>query len=161
MPARCVFSTAAKACWRLNAARLHHLILSKTMIAAQVQGVFRLTWRRVERQGISFVNSMQRTQKIACNLIVLQVRDFMLAKISKLKQPRTNIQILQQTSLLRYKYFVRFLWQHGREAYDGFRTEYVNILSRILASHFRTYLQAMKEIQTVRLAVSGRELGVI
>ncbi len=50
-----------------------------------------------------------------------QVRDFMLHKIYQLKRPKTNVQIIQQSVLLKYKYFVRFLRQHGTEVYNEVR----------------------------------------
>ena len=44
---------------------------------------------------------------------VSKVRDFLMNNISLLKRPKTNLQIIQQTSLLKYKHFIRFLAQHG------------------------------------------------
>lgn len=78
-----------------------------------------------------------------------QVREFVLQRIYQLKRPKTNIQIIQQSSLLKYKYFVRFLRAHGKEAYAEIRAEYIATLSKILAAHFRTYLASMREMQTV------------
>ncbi|KXZ50200.1 hypothetical protein GPECTOR_17g837 [Gonium pectorale] len=83
---------------------------------------------------------------------VTKVREFMLAKVYALKRPKTNVQIIQQSVLLKYKYFMRFLRLHGADVYMEIRSEYVNVLSRILASHFRTYLGAMEKMQA---AVAG------
>jgi hypothetical protein len=46
-----------------------------------------------------------------------RVRDFMLQKFNLLRKPKTNIQILQQSVLLKYKAFVSFLREHGTEAF--------------------------------------------
>lgn len=54
-------------------------------------------------------------------LLALQVREFLLQKLYTLKRPKTNIQIIQQNVLLKYKYFIRFLRQHGKEIYDEVR----------------------------------------
>lgn len=35
-----------------------------------------------------------------------------------LKRPKTNVQIIQQSSLLKNKFFVRFLRQHGQDIYQ-------------------------------------------
>lgn len=48
---------------------------------------------------------------------VSKVRDFLLQKISQLRRPRTNIQIIQQNVLLKFKYFVTFLKEHGEDVY--------------------------------------------
>jgi hypothetical protein len=48
----------------------------------------------------------------------LQVRDFLLSKLYQLRKPKTNISIIQQNVLLKYKYFVRFLAEHGPDVYQ-------------------------------------------
>jgi vacuolar protein sorting-associated protein 52 len=52
---------------------------------------------------------------------VSKVREYLLQKVYTLRRPKTNIQIIQQNVLLKYKYFVRFLRQHGAEVYDEVR----------------------------------------
>ncbi len=41
----------------------------------------------------------------------------MLAKVYTLKRPKTNVQIIQQSVLLKYKYYMRFLRLHGTDVY--------------------------------------------
>lgn len=50
-----------------------------------------------------------------------KVRDFLLAKLYQLRKPKTNISIIQQNVLLKHKYFVRFLAQHGPEVHAEVR----------------------------------------
>jgi len=71
---------------------------------------------------------------------VSKVRDFLMQKIYQLRRPRTNIQIIQQNILLRFKYFVTFLKEHGPDVYAEVRTEYIKTLSRVLSQHFKSYL---------------------
>jgi Vps52 / Sac2 family len=73
-------------------------------------------------------------------------------RIYALRKPKTNIQILQQNVLLKYKYLVAFLRQHGREVYQEVRAAYVDTLARVLSSHFRAYLAAMERLQVLHLA---------
>jgi hypothetical protein len=61
---------------------------------------------------------VQQISSTLTTLPALQVREFLLQKIYTLKRPKTNIQIIQQNVLLKYKYFIRFLRQHGKEIYD-------------------------------------------
>jgi hypothetical protein len=46
-----------------------------------------------------------------------QVREFMLHKVLMLRRPKTNIQIIQQTSLLKNKKFLHFLKRHGPDLF--------------------------------------------
>ncbi|KAG2482867.1 hypothetical protein HYH03_018212 [Edaphochlamys debaryana] len=89
---------------------------------------------------------------------VTKVREHMLNKVYQLKRPKTNVQIIQQSVLLKAKYFMRFLRMHGPDVYTEIRAEYVSVLSKILASHFRTYLGAMEKMQA-SVAGAGDVLG--
>lgn len=71
---------------------------------------------------------------------VAKVREFLLQKIYQLRRPRTNIQIIQQNVLLRFKYFVTFLKEHGGHVYAEVRSEYIKTTSRVLTQHFKSYL---------------------
>jgi vacuolar protein sorting-associated protein 52 len=64
-------------------------------------------------------------------------------RIYALRNPKTNIQVLQPNVLLKYKYLVAFLRQHGLEVYSEVRAAYVDTLS----SHFRAYLGALERLQ--------------
>lgn len=79
-------------------------------------------------------------------------RDFLLQRIYSLRKDKTNIQILQQNVLLKYKYLVAFLQAHGREVFEEVRTAYVDTLSRVLASKFRAYITATDKL-LVRVCV--------
>lgn len=56
------------------------------------------------------------------------------------------LQILQQNVLLKYKYLVTFLRQHGLEVFDEVRAAYVDTLSRVLSSKFRAYISATEKL---------------
>jgi hypothetical protein len=45
------------------------------------------------------------------------VREFLQVKLASLRKPKTNISIIQQNVLLKYKYFVRFLEAHGPDVH--------------------------------------------
>eukprot|EP00210_Caulerpa_lentillifera_P001709 g1642.t1 len=77
---------------------------------------------------------------------VSKVRDFLLQKIYQLRRPRTNIQIIQQNVLLKFKYFVTFLKEHGEDVYKEVRGEYSKTLSRVLPQHFKSYLSDIERM---------------
>ncbi|KAK9908133.1 hypothetical protein WJX75_003087 [Coccomyxa subellipsoidea] len=78
---------------------------------------------------------------------VTKSRDLLMARIYQLRKPKTNIQILQQNVLLKQKYLVTFLRQHGQEVFQEIRSAYVDTLSRVLSAHFRSYLAALERLQ--------------
>ena len=49
---------------------------------------------------------------------VAKAREYLMAKIYALRKPKTNIQILQQNMLLRFRYLVTFLRGHGPEVFS-------------------------------------------
>ncbi|KAH7436866.1 hypothetical protein KP509_05G039600 [Ceratopteris richardii] len=81
-------------------------------------------------------------------------REFMMQKLNALKKPKTNIQILQQNVLLKYKYVAVFLQKHGKEVYSEIRTAYFDTLNKVLSAHFRTYIQALEKVQLDIAAVN-------
>eukprot|EP00252_Welwitschia_mirabilis_P021348 TRINITY_DN5467_c0_g1_i1.p1 TRINITY_DN5467_c0_g1~~TRINITY_DN5467_c0_g1_i1.p1 ORF type:complete len:789 (+),score=162.25 TRINITY_DN5467_c0_g1_i1:86-2452(+) len=78
---------------------------------------------------------------------VSKVFDFIVQKLQALKKPKTNIQILQQNVLLKYKYTAAFLKEHGKDIYNDVRLAYVDTLNKVFSAHFRAYIQALEKIQ--------------
>lgn len=48
---------------------------------------------------------------------VAKAREYLMSRIYALRKPKTNIQILQQNMLLRFRYLVTFLRKHGPEVF--------------------------------------------
>eukprot|EP00741_Cyanophora_paradoxa_P006469 tig00001003_g6264.t1 len=78
---------------------------------------------------------------------VAKVREFLLTRIHALKKPKTNIQIIQQNVLLKFKYFNQFLADNGREAFLEVRETYVDILSKIYQQYFKGYIASLAKLQ--------------
>ncbi|KAI4350120.1 hypothetical protein L6164_010634 [Bauhinia variegata] len=90
---------------------------------------------------------------------VSKMFDFIVQKLYALRKPKTNIQILQQSVLLKYKYIVSFLKEHGREIYNEVRAAYIDTMNKVLSAHFRTYIQALEKLQ-LDIATSNDLIGV-
>ncbi|KAH6801584.1 Vps52 / Sac2 family [Perilla frutescens var. frutescens] len=45
-------------------------------------------------------------------------------------KPKTNVQILQQSVLLKYKYVILFLKEHGKEAYIDIHAAYIDTMNK-------------------------------
>ncbi|KAM1225950.1 hypothetical protein TB2_044481 [Malus domestica] len=90
---------------------------------------------------------------------VSKVFDFVVQKLYALRKPKTNIQILQQNVLLKYKYVVSFLKEHGKEVYIEVRAAYIDTMNKVLSAHFRAYIQALEKLQ-LDIAASSDLIGV-
>ncbi|KAK8923468.1 hypothetical protein KSP39_PZI019150 [Platanthera zijinensis] len=90
---------------------------------------------------------------------VSKVFEFMVQKLYALRRPKTNIQILQQNVLLKYKYVILFLKEHGKDIYTEVRTAYIDTMNKVLSAHFRVYIQAMEKMQ-LDIASSTDLIGI-
>lgn len=90
---------------------------------------------------------------------VSKVFEFMAQKLSALRRPKTNIQILQQNVLLKYKYVILFLKEHDKDIYTQIRTAYIDTMNKVLSAHFRVYIQAMEKMQ-LDIASSTDLIGI-
>ncbi|KAK0600536.1 hypothetical protein LWI29_015968 [Acer saccharum] len=90
---------------------------------------------------------------------VSKVFDFIVQKLYALRKPKTNIQILQQSVLLKYKYIVSFLKEHGKDVYNEVRAAYIDTMNKVLSAHFRAYIQALEKLQ-LDIATSSDMIGV-
>lgn len=90
---------------------------------------------------------------------VSKVFEFIVQKLHALRKPKTNIQILQQSVLLKYKYVISFLKEHGKEIYTEVRAAYVDTMNKVFSAHFRAYIQALEKLQ-LDIATSSDLIGV-
>ncbi|KAI8568665.1 hypothetical protein RHMOL_Rhmol02G0218300 [Rhododendron molle] len=90
---------------------------------------------------------------------VSKVFEFIVQKLYALRKPKTNIQILQQSVLLKYRYIISFLKEHGKEVYTEVHAAYVDTMNKVLSAHFRAYIQALEKLQ-LDIATSSDLIGV-
>lgn len=86
---------------------------------------------------------LERLRSRAC----LKARDFLMQKLYSLRKPKTNIQILQQNVLLRFKYLITFLRQHAPEVLTEVRACYVETMSRVLKQALQGYVSSLAYLQ--------------
>ncbi|XP_075517252.1 vacuolar protein sorting-associated protein 52 A-like [Primulina tabacum] len=90
---------------------------------------------------------------------VSKVFDFIVQKLNALRKPKTNVQILQQGVLLKYKYVILFLKEHGKEVYLEVRAAYIDTMNKVLGTKIRAYIQALEKLQ-LDIASSSDLIGV-
>ncbi|KAI7983166.1 Vacuolar protein sorting-associated protein 52 A [Camellia lanceoleosa] len=90
---------------------------------------------------------------------VSKVFEFIVQKLYALRKPKTNIQILQQSVLLKYMYAISFLKEHGKEVYVEVRAAYIDTMNKVLSAHLRAYIQALEKLQ-LDIVTSSDMIGV-
>ncbi|XP_032942882.1 vacuolar protein sorting-associated protein 52 homolog [Catharus ustulatus] len=90
---------------------------------------------------------------------VTKIREFVLQKIFSFRKPMTNYQI-PQNSLLKYKFFYEFLLGNERAAAQELRDQYVDTMSRIHFSYFKSYIGRLMKIQYEEVAEKDDLMGV-
>ncbi|KAM7319195.1 hypothetical protein ACRRTK_022307 [Alexandromys fortis] len=90
---------------------------------------------------------------------VTKIREFILQKIYSFRKPMTNYQI-PQTALLKYRFFYQFLLGNERATAKEIRDEYVETLSKIYLSYFRSYLGRLMKVQYEEVAEKDDLMGV-
>ncbi|GBG28568.1 Vacuolar protein sorting-associated protein 52-like [Hondaea fermentalgiana] len=95
---------------------------------------------------------------------VAKVRQFLLDQINALKKPKTNVQVMQQNVLLKFKVFMTFLAAHAPAVAEEVRATYVDAMTRILYSLFKSYTSSLLKLQVpgpVKEDVIGAEETVV
>uniref|UniRef100_A0A8D1GXN6 Vacuolar protein sorting-associated protein 52 homolog n=1 Tax=Sus scrofa TaxID=9823 RepID=A0A8D1GXN6_PIG len=91
---------------------------------------------------------------------VTKIREFILQKIYSFRKPMTNYQI-PQTALLKYRwFFYQFLLGNERATAKEVRDEYVETLSKMYLSYYRSYLGRLMKVQYEEVAEKDDLMGV-
>ncbi|KAI2644525.1 hypothetical protein H4Q32_031086 [Labeo rohita] len=106
---------------------------------------------------INYAKELSFRETLACSDIqdivdrlkikaVSKIREFILQKIYSFRKPMTNYQIPQNT-LLKYRFFYQFLLANERTVAKEIRDEYVDTMSKIYFSYFKSYSGRLLKVQ--------------
>lgn len=90
---------------------------------------------------------------------VTKIREFVLQKIYSFRKPMTNYQI-PQNALLKYRFFYQFLLGNERAVAQELREQYVDTMSKIYLSYFKSYTSRLMKIQYEEVAEKDDLMGV-
>ncbi|XP_032644298.1 vacuolar protein sorting-associated protein 52 homolog [Chelonoidis abingdonii] len=90
---------------------------------------------------------------------VTKIREFVLQKIYSFRKPMTNYQI-PQNALLKYRFFYQFLLGNERSVAQELREQYVETMSKIYLSYFKSYTSRLMKIQYEEVAEKDDLMGV-
>jgi len=86
---------------------------------------------------------------------VEKVREYLVEKISLLRRPNTNVEIIKESVLQKHKYLFEFLHDYAPEGFKEVRTGYVATMSRLYLSLFRRYVFGLRSLVEEPLAPGG------
>ncbi|KAH7698689.1 vacuolar protein sorting-associated protein 52, partial [Aphelenchoides avenae] len=87
-----------------------------------------------------------------------KIREWLLLKISLFKKPLTNYQI-PQNALLKNRFFYEFLLANDRQVAREVKDEYVDTISKMFLSYFKTYVSRLFKLQMTDAAAKDDLLG--
>ncbi|XP_043383867.1 vacuolar protein sorting-associated protein 52 homolog isoform X1 [Chelonia mydas] len=90
---------------------------------------------------------------------VTKIREFVLQKVYSFRKPMTNYQI-PQNALLKYRFFYQFLLGNERSVAQELREQYVETMSKIYLSYFKSYTSRLMKIQYEEVAEKDDLMGV-
>ncbi|KAF0539370.1 Vps52-domain-containing protein [Gigaspora margarita] len=76
-----------------------------------------------------------------------KIRDFLLNKIRSLRIPNTNVQILQQSVLLKYKALYQFVIERYSDVAFEIMHNYINTMRWYFFNHFERYNRTLQKLQ--------------
>ncbi|TDH67602.1 hypothetical protein CCR75_000086 [Bremia lactucae] len=92
----------------------------------------------IPSQTVAFNDVKAQLQKLK-GRAVAKIREFLLDKMNEIKKPKTNVQMLQQNTLLPMKYLMTFLVNNAPEVEAEFRDFYAEAMSKTLVNVFKSY----------------------
>uniref|UniRef100_A0A672K762 Vacuolar protein sorting-associated protein 52 homolog n=1 Tax=Sinocyclocheilus grahami TaxID=75366 RepID=A0A672K762_SINGR len=119
---------------------------------------------------INYAKELSFRETLACSDIqdivdrlkikaVSKIREFILQKIYSFRKPMTNYQIPQNT-LLKFRFFYQFLLANERTVAKEIRDEYVDTMSKIYFSYFKSYSGRLLKVQYEDVADKDDLMGV-
>lgn len=116
----------------------------------------------VDEQNLKDVKSQSDVKDVIEKLkitAVTKIRHFILEQISKFKKPTTNYHIPQNT-LFEYKFLFEFLLNHDAICAQEIFNDYVDALSKVYFTYFKSYLSYLQKFQFEEAATKDDLLAV-
>uniref|UniRef100_A0AC35TUH8 Vacuolar protein sorting-associated protein 52 homolog n=1 Tax=Rhabditophanes sp. KR3021 TaxID=114890 RepID=A0AC35TUH8_9BILA len=119
-------------------------IFMEHLIFLQHQINFVKSQEYLEAKSVEDVKIVIENLKITA---VLKIREWILLKISSMRKPLSNYQIIQN-ALLKNKFFYEFLMANDKRIAKAIKDEYIDTISKMFFSYFKTYTSRLFKIQT-------------
>uniref|UniRef100_A0A6M2DQG4 Vacuolar protein sorting-associated protein 52 homolog n=1 Tax=Xenopsylla cheopis TaxID=163159 RepID=A0A6M2DQG4_XENCH len=129
-----------------------------------------LTQLQVLNHKISFVKEQQFQDSKASNDVrdvleklkikaMSKIRTYFLEQIYKFRKPMANYQV-PQNAMLKHKFFFEFILTNERNVAQEICTEYVDTMSKIYFTYFKSYSSRLCKLQFEELATKDDLMGI-
>ncbi|KAJ9578638.1 hypothetical protein L9F63_005128 [Diploptera punctata] len=129
-----------------------------------------LTQLEVLNAKINFVKEQSFKETKACHDVkdileklkikaVTKIRQYLLEQLNKFRKPMANYQVPQNT-MLKYKFFFEFVLLHERSVAQEVCNEYVDTLSKINYSYFKSYSSRLAKLRFEEAATKDDLMGI-
>ncbi|XP_012226650.2 vacuolar protein sorting-associated protein 52 homolog [Linepithema humile] len=88
-----------------------------------------------------------------------KIRTYLLEQIYKYRKPMTNYQV-PQNNMLKYKFFFEFIMTNERNVAEEIIGEYIDTMSKIYYSYFKSYSSRLMKLQFEERATKDDLMGV-
>lgn len=89
-----------------------------------------------------------------------RIRSFLLDKVYQFRKPLANYHI-PQNAMLRYRFFYEFILANERSTAQEIKDQYLETVSKIYYSYFRSYLQRLMKLKFSETANRTDLIGVV
>ncbi|XP_050390938.2 vacuolar protein sorting-associated protein 52 homolog [Patella vulgata] len=115
----------------------------------------------VKEQSFREARSCQDVKDILEKLkikAIAKIREFLLQKIYSFRKPMANYQIPQNT-MLKFRFFNEFLMGNERHIAKEIRDEYIDTMSKLYYSYFKSYASRLMKLQFEEVAAKDDLMG--
>ncbi|EZA49134.1 hypothetical protein DMN91_005197 [Ooceraea biroi] len=88
-----------------------------------------------------------------------KIREYLLEQIYKFRKPMANYQV-PQNNMLKYKFFFEFILANERNVVEEICGEYVDTMSKVYYSYFKSYCSKLMKLQFEERASKDDLMGV-
>ena len=88
-----------------------------------------------------------------------KIREYLLEKINSFKKPMTNYHI-QQNNILKFRFYFKFLMANNREIAKEIKDHYIDTMSKVTFSYFKSYSGRLLKLQYDELPTPDDLLGI-
>lgn len=125
---------------------------------------------QVLNHKISFVKEQSFKESKACNDVkdileklkikaMAKIRTYLLEQVYKFRKPMTNYQV-PQNAMLKYKFFFEFILSNERNVAQEICNEYVDTMSKIYYSYFKSYSGRIMKLQYEECTTKDDLMGI-
>jgi len=110
----------------------------------------------VKKRGIKAAEDIEPQFELLKTRALIRIRDFLVERIRSLRVPNSNVQVIQQTKMLRYRVLFHFMVEHHPQLANEMKHAYMNTMRWYYSHHFERF---KKTLEGLKVESKGELLG--